>query len=159
MEKLLYFNKLTTQSIILKTSLLEKLNAGFFFKIKTLRLATSYISYLTRALETDDTAGGFKAELGTISRKSTSNPVQVNDCPGQSSPKSVSSVSPLFRFPLILFYWLPQQRQRRFRSINFFLDNPLARGHISSTSPTSDCRSRIKLLFHFEATYNFLNKS
>ncbi|KAJ8918706.1 hypothetical protein NQ315_015026 [Exocentrus adspersus] len=60
-------------------------------KIKTLRLATSYISYLTRALETDDTAGGFKAELGTISRKSTSNPVQINDCPGQSSPKSVSS--------------------------------------------------------------------
>ncbi|KAG5893556.1 hypothetical protein JTB14_013639 [Gonioctena quinquepunctata] len=61
-------------------------------KIKTLRLATSYISYLTRALETDDTAGGFKAELGTISRKSSSNPVQVNDCTtGQVSPKSVNS--------------------------------------------------------------------
>lgn len=69
-----------------------------FFKIKTLRLATSYISYLTRALETDDTAGGFKAELGTISRKSTSNSMQVNDCPGQSSPKSVNSVSPVFDF-------------------------------------------------------------
>ncbi|KAL1492964.1 hypothetical protein ABEB36_011120 [Hypothenemus hampei] len=42
-------------------------------KIKTLRLATSYISYLTRALETDDTPGMFKAELGTLSRKSSSN--------------------------------------------------------------------------------------
>ncbi|XP_057659331.1 heart- and neural crest derivatives-expressed protein 2-like [Diorhabda carinulata] len=61
-------------------------------KIKTLRLATSYISYLTRALETDDPAGGFKAELGTISRKSNSNPVQVNDCTtGQISPKNASS--------------------------------------------------------------------
>ncbi|XP_019871303.1 heart- and neural crest derivatives-expressed protein 2-like [Aethina tumida] len=61
-------------------------------KIKTLRLATSYISYLTRALETDDPAGGFKAELGSISRKSNSNPVQVNDCtPGQASPRSDSS--------------------------------------------------------------------
>ncbi|CAH1103049.1 unnamed protein product [Psylliodes chrysocephalus] len=61
-------------------------------KIKTLRLATSYIAYLTRALETDDPAGGFKAELGTISRKSSNNLVQVNDCTaGQVSPKSVSS--------------------------------------------------------------------
>ncbi|CAH1169518.1 unnamed protein product [Phaedon cochleariae] len=49
-------------------------------KIKTLRLATSYISYLTRALETDDTVGGFKAELGTISRKSSNNSVHLNDC-------------------------------------------------------------------------------
>ncbi|ENN81151.1 hypothetical protein D910_01977 [Dendroctonus ponderosae] len=41
-------------------------------KIKTLRLATAYISYLTRALETDDTPGTFKAELGSLSRKSSS---------------------------------------------------------------------------------------
>ncbi|KAJ8937401.1 hypothetical protein NQ314_011887, partial [Rhamnusium bicolor] len=61
-------------------------------KIKTLRLATSYISYLTRALETDDPAGGFKAELGTISRKSSNNPVQVNDCTtGQVSLKNANS--------------------------------------------------------------------
>nr|AKG92784.1 hand [Leptinotarsa decemlineata] len=61
-------------------------------KIKTLRLATSYISYLTRALESDDPAGGFKAELGTMSRKSNNNPVQVNNCSvGQVSPKSVNS--------------------------------------------------------------------
>ncbi|CAG9855537.1 unnamed protein product [Phyllotreta striolata] len=60
-------------------------------KIKTLRLATSYIAYLTRALETDDPAGGFKAELGAISRKS-SHPVQANGCTaGRVSPKSVSS--------------------------------------------------------------------
>lgn len=65
-------------------------------KIKTLRLATAYISYLMRALESDDPAGGFKAELGSISRKSNNNnnhnknnPVQVNDCStGQVSPKS-----------------------------------------------------------------------
>lgn len=62
-------------------------------KIKTLRLATSYISYLTRALETDDTAGGFKPELGSISRKSTSNPVKINDTTDQVSPKSDCSVS------------------------------------------------------------------
>lgn len=41
-------------------------------KIKTLRLATSYILYLIGVLETDDPAGGFRAELGTISRKSSS---------------------------------------------------------------------------------------
>lgn len=42
-------------------------------KIKTLRLATSYILYLIGVLETDEPAGGFRAELGTISRKSSSN--------------------------------------------------------------------------------------
>ncbi|CAH1985692.1 unnamed protein product [Acanthoscelides obtectus] len=44
-------------------------------KIKTLRLATSYISYLTRALEGNDLAGSFKAELGNMHnnvRKSSS---------------------------------------------------------------------------------------
>lgn len=41
-------------------------------KIKTLRLATSYILYLIGVLETDEPAGGFRAELGTISRKSSS---------------------------------------------------------------------------------------
>lgn len=41
-------------------------------KIKTLRLATSYILYLIGVLETDDPAGGFRAELGTINRKSSS---------------------------------------------------------------------------------------
>ncbi|KAF7271671.1 heart- and neural crest derivatives-expressed protein [Rhynchophorus ferrugineus] len=66
-------------------------------KIKTLRLATSYISYLTRALETDDTPGSFKAELGTLSRKSNSNNNQQNhhnnnSCSNShSSPKSDSS--------------------------------------------------------------------
>lgn len=39
-------------------------------KIKTLRLATSYISYLTRVLEGDqDPSGGFRAELVPSSRK------------------------------------------------------------------------------------------
>ncbi|CAH0561956.1 unnamed protein product [Brassicogethes aeneus] len=61
-------------------------------KIKTLRLAISFISYLTKALETDGNTGGFKAELGSVSRKLNSNPVQVNDCTtGQVSPKSDSS--------------------------------------------------------------------
>lgn len=32
-------------------------------KIKTLRLATSYISYLMKVLESDEPAGGFRAEL------------------------------------------------------------------------------------------------
>ncbi|VEN58201.1 unnamed protein product, partial [Callosobruchus maculatus] len=44
-------------------------------KIKTLRLATSYISYLTRALESNDLAGNFKAELDSMHnnlRKSSS---------------------------------------------------------------------------------------
>ncbi|CAH1153686.1 unnamed protein product [Phaedon cochleariae] len=59
-------------------------------KIKTLRLATSYISYLTRALESDDTVGGFKAELATISRKSSSHPVRAEDG-GQLSPGSVTT--------------------------------------------------------------------
>ncbi|KAK9890288.1 hypothetical protein WA026_010391 [Henosepilachna vigintioctopunctata] len=48
-------------------------------KIKTLRLATSYISYLTRALESDDPAGGFKAELATITRKTANTSVHVNE--------------------------------------------------------------------------------
>ncbi|XP_066254972.1 heart- and neural crest derivatives-expressed protein 2-like [Euwallacea similis] len=56
-------------------------------KIKTLRLATSYISYLTRALETDDTPGTFKAELGTLSRKS-SNSSSSNNSSQQSSTNS-----------------------------------------------------------------------
>lgn len=39
-------------------------------QIKTLRLATSYISYLTRVLEGDqDPSGGFRAELVPSSRK------------------------------------------------------------------------------------------
>ncbi|XP_017786070.1 PREDICTED: heart- and neural crest derivatives-expressed protein 2-like [Nicrophorus vespilloides] len=58
-------------------------------KIKTLRLATLYISYLTGVLETDDPAGGFKAELGSLGRKSAGNHIQVNECTtGQISPKS-----------------------------------------------------------------------
>ncbi|XP_022915011.1 heart- and neural crest derivatives-expressed protein 1-like [Onthophagus taurus] len=62
-------------------------------KIKTLRLATSYISYLTEVLETDDPAGGFRAELTTHGRKSTnSSHIQVNECTsGQISPKSDTS--------------------------------------------------------------------
>ncbi|XP_044257063.1 heart- and neural crest derivatives-expressed protein 2-like isoform X1 [Tribolium madens] len=48
-------------------------------KIKTLRLATSYINYLVKALESDDPApGSFTAELGTMSKKSTNN--TVNEC-------------------------------------------------------------------------------
>lgn len=38
-------------------------------QIKTLRLATSYIHYLTRVLEGEDTPGGFRAELVPSSRK------------------------------------------------------------------------------------------
>lgn len=34
-----------------------------YFQIKTLRLATSYISYLAGVLETDEPVGGFRAEL------------------------------------------------------------------------------------------------
>ncbi|GJQ65817.1 hypothetical protein Trydic_g11971 [Trypoxylus dichotomus] len=61
-------------------------------KIKTLRLATSYISYLTGVLETDDPAGGFRAELATSGRKSSNSHVQVNECSsGQVSPKSDTS--------------------------------------------------------------------
>lgn len=42
----------------------------FPLQIKTLRLATSYISYLTRVLEGDqDPSGGFRAELVPSSRK------------------------------------------------------------------------------------------
>ncbi|KAF5281451.1 hypothetical protein FQR65_LT14685 [Abscondita terminalis] len=51
-------------------------------KIKTLRLATSYISYLTAVLENDEPAGGFKVELNTSNRRSSSNPVQTTDCSG-----------------------------------------------------------------------------
>lgn len=50
-----------------------KINFVFLFRpeqIKTLRLATSYISYLTRVLEGDqDPSGGFRAELVPSSRK------------------------------------------------------------------------------------------
>ncbi|KAH1023323.1 heart- and neural crest derivatives-expressed protein 2 [Dendroctonus ponderosae] len=74
-------------------------------KIKTLRLATAYISYLTRALETDDTPGTFKAELGSLSRKSSSsssnsqqnimnnsnNNNNTNCSSSHGSPKSESS--------------------------------------------------------------------
>ncbi|XP_045482486.1 heart- and neural crest derivatives-expressed protein 2-like [Harmonia axyridis] len=45
-------------------------------KIKTLRLATSYISYLTKALESDDPTIGFKAELTNLTKKTTNQPVQ-----------------------------------------------------------------------------------
>lgn len=61
-------------------------------KIKTLRLATSYIAYLTGVLETDDPAGGFRAELIATGRKSNGQ-MQMNECPaGQVSPKSDISV-------------------------------------------------------------------
>lgn len=70
-------------------------------KIKTLRLATSYILYLIGVLETDDpaAAGGFRAELGTISRKSSTSSIgataQVNsECAAaQAQQKSSVSVS------------------------------------------------------------------
>ncbi|XP_050314426.1 heart- and neural crest derivatives-expressed protein 2-like [Anthonomus grandis grandis] len=61
-------------------------------KIKTLRLATSYISYLTRALETDDTPGNFKAELGTLSKKSNKN--YSSCCNLKSSSSNSSSFTP-----------------------------------------------------------------
>lgn len=62
-------------------------------QIKTLRLATSYIAYLTGVLETDDPAGGFRAELIATGRKSGGQ-IQVNECStGQISPKSDTSVS------------------------------------------------------------------
>lgn len=66
-------------------------------------MATSYISYLTRALETDDTPGTFKAELGNLSRKSSNcssnsqhsnmNNNDINLSSSHGSPKSDSSVS------------------------------------------------------------------
>ncbi|XP_018322718.1 heart- and neural crest derivatives-expressed protein 1 [Agrilus planipennis] len=57
-------------------------------KIKTLRLATSYISYLTGVLETDDPAGGFKAELGNSGRRSSGSS-SIKDCSNsQPSPES-----------------------------------------------------------------------
>ncbi|CAH2065048.1 unnamed protein product, partial [Iphiclides podalirius] len=52
-------------------------------KIKTLRLATSYISYLLKVLETDgEPAGGFRAELHhTPPRRRTVDPsAQVRGC-------------------------------------------------------------------------------
>lgn len=65
-----------------------------FFQIKTLRLATSYILYLIGVLETDDPAGGFRAELGTISRKTSNASAVTNDCPvAQIQPKNDFSVS------------------------------------------------------------------
>lgn len=74
----------------------------FYLQIKTLRLATSYISYLTGVLETDDPAGGFRAELGSMGRKSSNNgQIQVNECSaGQISPKTELSV----RIVMILIY-------------------------------------------------------
>ncbi|XP_063928715.1 heart- and neural crest derivatives-expressed protein 2-like isoform X2 [Zophobas morio] len=69
-------------------------------KIKTLRLATSYINYLVKALESDDPApGSFTAELGSsgvssrrpaISNNSTIH--HVNDCSssGDISPRNDS---------------------------------------------------------------------
>lgn len=43
---------------------------SFIEQIKTLRLATSYITYLTRVLEGDqDPSSGFRAELVPSSRK------------------------------------------------------------------------------------------
>lgn len=68
-------------------------------KIKTLRLATSYILYLIGVLETDDPAGGFRAELGTISRKSTSSSSAIaqvtnGECAtGQAQQKNNITVS------------------------------------------------------------------
>lgn len=38
-------------------------------KIKTLRLATSYIGYLMGVLESDDCGDGFKADLSSHSRR------------------------------------------------------------------------------------------
>ncbi|KAF5291989.1 hypothetical protein FQA39_LY14150 [Lamprigera yunnana] len=59
-------------------------------KIKTLRLATSYISYLTSVLENDEPAGGFKVELNTGNRRSSCNTVQNTDCSGVLSECDVS---------------------------------------------------------------------
>lgn len=71
----------------------------FHSQIKTLRLATSYISYLTGVLETDDPAGGFRAELVATNRKPATGQIQINDSStGQTSPKSDTSVSGLLKF-------------------------------------------------------------
>lgn len=70
-----------------------------------MRLATSYIAYLTGVLETDDPAGGFRAELIATGRKSAGQ-IQVNECStGQISPKSDTSVSTkYFQYvPIIIF--------------------------------------------------------
>lgn len=48
----------------------EKRTLCIVFQIKTLRLATSYITYLNRVLEGDqDPSSGFRAELVPSSRK------------------------------------------------------------------------------------------
>lgn len=75
-------------------------------------MATSYISYLTRALETDDTPGTFKAELGNLSRKTSNcssnsqhsnmNNNDINLSSSHGSPKSDSSVS----FFILLYFFL-----------------------------------------------------
>lgn len=65
-----------------------------FFQIKTLRLATSYISYLTGVLETDDPAGGFRAELGSLGRKNANNlQIPISECSGDMTAKTEISVS------------------------------------------------------------------
>nr|CAH7716388.1 unnamed protein product [Callosobruchus chinensis] len=65
-------------------------------KIKTLRLATSYISYLTRALESNDLAGSFKAELGSmhnnIRKSSSGSSLQVSGMDTNENSTSPSHV-------------------------------------------------------------------
>lgn len=50
-------------------------------KIKTLRLATSYIGYLMGVLENDDCGDGFKADLSShTNRRSSSSASHMSDC-------------------------------------------------------------------------------
>lgn len=50
--------------------IVEKKNSKFSHQIKTLRLATSYITYLNEVLRGDqDPSNGFRAELVPSSRK------------------------------------------------------------------------------------------
>lgn len=68
-------------------------------KIKTLRLATSYISYLTGVLESDDPGLGFKAELSNSRRSSSAAHAHLTDCAGgvavQSENEVQVSIKPL----------------------------------------------------------------
>lgn len=63
-----------------------------------MRLATSYILYLIGVLETDEPAAGFRAELGSIGRKPSSNSVVVSDCTSTTSQQKIEISVSFFIF-------------------------------------------------------------
>lgn len=87
------------------------------FQIKTLRLATSYISYLTKALESDDPTVGFKAELSSLSKKTTNHCIQsVDEIPSQSSTETTVSKKILYditgSFWVNLILWINRNHRK-----------------------------------------------